>query len=208
MFRQKILSHCDLRNFAPGETIYAQGDKSGGLWGLADGTVGIELSGQHRDPTFAFLTNKGFWIGAPTLVMGAERQVGLVALRPSTLLHLPKSAFLAMTQQDPEVWRWLSVLPLLQNVLAFGVLEDLLIRDPRRRCAAILLRLAGCRGPLAVAEPEEVFATQEQLAEMINMSRTALGEVLRDFEAKGLILRRYGKMTVDRLLLEGVLSKV
>jgi DNA-binding FadR family transcriptional regulator len=66
--------------------------------------------------------------------------------------------------------------------------------------------LAGCRGPIAVADPEEIHVTQKQLAEMIAMSRTALGEVLRGFAAKGYITRTYGKLQVVRPALEGVLN--
>jgi CRP/FNR family transcriptional regulator, cyclic AMP receptor protein len=208
VFRDAVLSHSKLHSFAAGETIYAQGDIEAGLWGLASGTIGVELSGRHRDPRFAYFTGTGFWIGAHTLVMGPARQVGLVALRPSQMLHLPGTAFTTITQQQSDAWRWLAVLPLLQNALAFGILEDLLIRDPQRRCAAILLRLAGCRGPLAIAEPEDIFVTQEQLAEMINLSRTALGDVLRGFEKKGYISRRYGKLTIVNALLEDVVNGV
>ena len=205
-FREAVLSNCVLRDFAAGETIYAQGDRSGGLWGLAAGTIGVELAGDHRNPGFAYLTGRGFWIGAHPVVLGTDRQVGLVALRPSSLLHLPTASFLRLASEDPEAWRWLAVLPLMQTTLAFGVLDDLLIRDTRRRCAAVLLRLAGCRGPGAVSEPDDIHVTQEQLAEMLNMSRTALGEVLRWFEARGLISRRYGKLTIDNTKLETLLK--
>ena len=205
-FREAVLSHCVLRDFATGDTIYAQGDRSGGLWGLAAGTVGVEVSGDHRNPSFAYFTGRGFWIGAHPLVLGTDRQVGLVALRPSSLLYLPSPSFHRIASDDPEAWRWLAVLPLMQTTLAFGVLDDLLIRDTRRRCAAVLLRLAGCRGPGAVSEPDEIHVTQEQLAEMINMSRTALGEVLRWFEGRSLISRKYGKLTIDNQKLETLLK--
>lgn len=197
-FREEILAQSHLHRFSAGETIYAEGDPSDGLYGLVSGTLGVEFSGPTRPPAFAYLTGKGFWIGAHTLVFGPGRQVGLVALTSCHVLHLSGSAFHVIARRDPEAWRWLSVLPLMQNAVAFGVLEDLLIRDPKRRCAAILLRLAGCRGPFAGDTPEEVFVTQEVLAEMVNLSRTSLGDVLREFAAQGFISRRYGRITIDR----------
>lgn len=196
-FRDSILAHSHMRSFSAGETIYAEGDQSDGLWGLAAGMLAVEVSGPARSPSFAHLTGKGFWIGAHTLVFGPGRQVGLVALAPSHLLHLSGFEFHGIAGRNPDAWRWLSVLPLMQNALAFGILEDLLIRDPKRRCAAILLRLAGCRGPYKDDSPEEVFVTQEVLAEMVNLSRTSLGDVLRAFEAQGYISRRYGRIVID-----------
>lgn len=207
-FREAILSGTSLHHFAEGETIYAQGDRPAGVWGLAQGLVGIELSGQHRDPTYAFFASKGFWIGAHTLVMPGERQVGLVALRPSALLHLPAQTFHALSQTAPEAWRWLAVLPLLQNVIALGTLQDLMLRDPEKRVAAILLRLAGCRGPMASADPDDIFVTQEQLAEMISISRTALGRILRMLQAEGAIARQYGRISIDPPRLLDLLGEI
>ena len=39
---------------------------------------------------------------------------------------------------------------------------------------------------------------QEALAVIVNLSRTALGEMLRDFERQGAIARRYRRIRVDR----------
>ncbi len=197
-FREAILSQTRLRSFDAGETVYSEGEASDGLWGLAQGMIGLERAGERRAPSFALLSGPGFWIGAQTLVHGPGRQVGLVALRPCRMLSLSGAAFHAIAQKDAEAWRWLAALPLSQNAVAFGVLDDLLIRESDRRCAAVLLRLAGCRGPYAQETPEDIFATQEQLAEMCNLSRTSLGDVLRSFEKGGLILRRYGRITVQR----------
>ena len=197
-FRDAILSGSNLRSFSPGETIYPQGDPSDGLYGLAAGTLAVELSGSTRPPGFASLMGKGFWTGGHTLLLGPGRQVGLVAITNCHLLQLSRAAFHGIARRDPEAWRWLAVLPLMQNAAALGVLEDLLIRDPQGRCAMILLRLAGCRGPFSGDCPEEVFVTQEELAEIANLSRTSLGDVLRKFEAQGLISRRYGRITIDR----------
>lgn len=200
-FRDAVLSQTSLRSFGAGTTIYSEGDPSDGLWGLAEGTIGLELAGERRSPSFAYLSGRGFWIGAQTLIMGPGRQVGLVALRPCRMLYLSGAAFHAIAQKDAEAWRWLAALPLIQNAVAFGVLDDLLIRESDRRCAAILLRLAGCRGPFAQDEPDDIYATQEQLAEICNLSRTSLGEVLRAFDRQGFISRRYGRIVIDRAVL-------
>ncbi len=206
-FRDAILAQARLRSFPAGATVYAEGDPSDGLWGLASGMIGLELAGAKRSPSLAYLSGKGFWIGAHTLVMGPGRQIGIVALRPSHLLFVSGSAFHAIAQKDPEAWRWLAMLPLMQNAVAFGILDDLLISESDRRCAAILLRLAGCRGPFAQAEPDDIYVTQEQLGEMSNLSRTTVGDVLRTFEKQGFITRRYGRIVIDSSALARVVTQ-
>jgi hypothetical protein len=95
---------------------------------------------------------------------------------------LPGAAFHAITRQDPEAWRWLAVLALRRTTLVFGLLGDLLIRDTCTRCAAFApggVPRAPCSG-----RARRIFVTQEQLAKLDNISRTALGEVLHRFEAE------------------------
>jgi CRP-like cAMP-binding protein len=112
------------------------------------------------------------------------------------LLHLPIAEFEAIAAEDPQAWRWLAVLPIQQTVLATGVAEDLMIRDPRRRLLATLLRLAALRGPFAGTEPQDVMVSQEDLASIVNLSRTAVGLMLRALEAEGLVGRRYSRIRI------------
>ncbi len=50
-----------------------------------------------------------------------------------------------MLDADPAAWRWVAVLSLFTADLAGGVVADLLLRDPVKRTAALLLRLGGVR---------------------------------------------------------------
>jgi DNA-binding MarR family transcriptional regulator len=59
---------------------------------------------------------------------------------------------------------------------------------------AILLRLASSAGPAASPGGEEIAASQDELASIANLSRTAVGLMLRSFEASGLIERRYRRI--------------
>jgi CRP-like cAMP-binding protein len=199
-FRAAVLDGCGLRRFAAGQTIYSRGDPPGGLWGLAAGQIAIEAPSADLGSYIAYFAGPGYWIGAAPTITRDPRHVGIVAARPSVLLHLPIAEFEAIAAKDPEAWRWLAVLPIQQSLLATGVATDLMIRDPRCRLVAILLRLAGCREPLAAypPEPEEILISQEALAVIVNLSRTALGEMLRSLEREGRIARRYRRIQLDR----------
>jgi hypothetical protein len=112
------------------------------------------------------------------------------------LLHLPMAEFEGVAAADPHAWRWLAMLPAKQAILATGVAEDLMIRDPRRSLWAILLRLASRAEPGSPAEYEEIAASQDDLACIANLSRTAVGVMLRGFEADGMIERRYRRIRI------------
>lgn len=195
-FRDAILARSALRKVRRGEPVYRRGEPAGGLWGLVSGRLAIEVAPLDRGSLLGHFVGPGFWIGAAALVTGDPRQVGLIATRASTLLHLPMAEFEAIAAADPQAWRWLAVLPIQQAMLAIGIAEDLIIRDPRHRLLATLLRLAAQRGPRADAEPQDIAVSQENLAAIVNLSRTAVGLMLRAFEAEGLVERRYSSIRI------------
>lgn len=205
-FRDAVLDRCEPRRFRAGAPIYQTGDPPGGLWGLAAGRIAIEVPSIDRGVLIGHFAGPGYWIGAAPTVLRDQRRVGVVAVRSSVLLHLPIAEFEALAQKDSQAWRWLAVLPIQQSLLATGVASDLMIRDPRRRLVAILLRLAGCRGPSATLEPQDILASQEDLAGIVNLSRTSLGEMLRDLEPRGLIARRYRRIAIDAARMQSALG--
>ena len=103
-------------------------------------------------------------------------------------------AFLA---KRPEWWRHLIPPSLVYGDVAVTIAADLLIRDSERRCAAVLLRLGGCRfaGP-EDKESVEVSVTQNELAGAANLSRNSVGTMLQRLKARGLIELGYRGMTV------------
>ena len=195
-FRIAVLARSFPRKVRRGEAVYQRGDPAGGLWGLASGGIAIEVAPLDQGALLGHFAGPGYWIGAAPLVTGDPRQVGLIATRASLLLHLPIAEFEAIAAEEPQAWRWLAILPIQQTLLATGVAEDLMIRDPRRRLLATLLRLAALRGPFAGSEPRDIVVSQENLAAIVNLSRTAVGLMLRAFAAEDLIDQRYNRIRI------------
>ena len=191
-FREAVLAKCRVRSFERGDPVYKLDDPSGGLFGLASGRVALEIAPGMRSPYIAHFMRPGMWFGAAALLTGERRRVGIIATRPSVVLHLLASDFMELASDDPQAWRWLSLILLLNSNLAMSVCDDLMIRDPKERATAILLRLAGCatNGSEPV-EPLELDLTHEELAVMTNLSRSTVGALLRTYEAQGWITQSY-----------------
>ena len=143
-FRSDVLAKCHIRSFERGDAVYRLDDPPGGLFGLASGGIALEIAPGARSPYIAHFMRPGMWFGAAALLTGQPRRVGITATRSSVVLHLHATDFLAIASHEPEAWRWLSLILLLNNELAISVCDDLMIRDPKERATAILLRLAGC----------------------------------------------------------------
>lgn len=196
-FREAVLNRAIVRHFDKDQSLFVKGDSPGGIWGLVSGAIAIEVAPNQGETVFGHFAGPGFWIGAGPTITGRDRSIGVITRRPSVLLLLPSASFREIAAADPEAWRWLSILPLMQSVLAIGVAEDMMIRNSRNRLAAILLRLGGCRGPFASGEVQEITASQDEIATIANLSRTAVGSMVRTFEKDGLLTNRYRSIQID-----------
>jgi CRP/FNR family cyclic AMP-dependent transcriptional regulator len=187
-FSSRLLRDCKLLNFATGRPVYDIDDPPGGLYGLATGRVGVWIAPQERGPYLGHLMRPGHWFGVVSGAMRQPRAIGLRTVRPSQLLLLPMVKLDALVSEDAKAWRYFTALAEMNSSIAMAAVDDLLIRNPARRCAAVLLRLAGLRNPLDHAPAVgDVDVTQEELAHLCNLSRSSVGTALRKFQQSGLV---------------------
>lgn len=192
-FRDAVLRRCGLRRYRQGDAIYRAGDPPGGLYGLVEGGVGVELSPDHREPYIGTFARPGFWIGEGSLLTHGPRFIGIRATRDSLLAHLPITEWEAIVRSDPEAWRWVALLSLRSGLMAVAVVDALMTPGATGRLAAILLVLSG-QGPPDGATTIDV--SQEALARMANLSRSTTGRVLHDFETRRLIESAYRQIRI------------
>jgi CRP-like cAMP-binding protein len=99
-----------------------------------------------------------------------------------------------LAARDPELdpWRQFARLLVGESNLVTQAAMDLMIRDPRARCAAVVLRLSGIqRGGRSLDLQPEIDISQEELAAMCNLSRNAVGTILRNLAKAGVLEPRY-----------------
>jgi CRP/FNR family transcriptional regulator len=100
--------------------------------------------------------------------------------------------------RHPTLWRSLSVLVYGQLAAAVQGWVEAIGLAPRQRMIARLLAMSAA-GPLPLS--------QATLAEMVGVSRKAVNGWLGDLEARGLVVRGYGRIEVrDRVGLERMLA--
>ena len=111
----------------------------------------------------------------------------------SRVLLVPRAALQRLLAADPQWWHHLGQL-LAEKVRALFVsLEDMAILAAPQRVARRLLAMAHGHGMLApgIIRPT-IAVSQEQLGAMLSLTRQTISEVLREFEARGWLKRRYG----------------
>jgi CRP/FNR family transcriptional regulator, cyclic AMP receptor protein len=191
-FSSRLLRDCKLLSFAADQPVYDIDDPPGGLYGLVTGRVGVWIAPQERGPYLGHLMRPGHWFGVVSGAMRQARAIGLRTVRPSQLLLLPIVKLDALVSEDPKAWRYFTGLAEMNSSIAMAAVDDLLIRNPAQRCAAVLLRLAGLRNPVDhTPAVGDVDVTQEELAHLSNLSRSSVGTALRSFQQRGLVELSY-----------------
>jgi CRP/FNR family transcriptional regulator, cyclic AMP receptor protein len=196
-FTTAVLGRCQLKNFGPGEPVFRIEDPPGGIYGLVSGTIAVSIAPNEDGPYFAHLMTPGNWFGLGAAAKRQSRAITLTAARQSQLLLFPMTEIDSIVAKNPDAWRHLVSLALMNSDIAIGAVGDLLIRDPVKRCIATLLRLSGHRHSsqdIALSYNAEV--TQEELAHLSNLSRNATGSILRSMAKRGLLELSYRQIRV------------
>jgi CRP-like cAMP-binding protein len=198
-----VLEGCVTRVLPPQTPLQHVGDEPGGLWGLAEGAVAVEMAPGSRTPQKSFILQPPLWIGAGSLLSGRPRAVGLTTTRRSTVLLLPALRFRSLAEAHPELWRWVAIMEHGTSLIALAMADALMTREASDRVLAVLRCLCLHNAPRATAEgaappPQTVDLdlTQAELAVMANVSRSVLSPILQHLAAAGVLDLRRNRMRV------------
>jgi CRP/FNR family transcriptional regulator, cyclic AMP receptor protein len=196
-FQQAVLSRCGWREFSAGQPIYSASDVQTDPCGVVDGTVEIYSRYGAGDNPMLHLSHEGSWVGYGAAVRGQPLRVSVVARTTVLLASVPQRAMQDLLDERPEWWRFITGAALEYGDIAISGYADSLIQASDRRCASRLLRITGLLFPRR-SRPERpsVPVTQDELATLVNVSRTTLLQILRRFEERGLVQQAYRALTV------------
>lgn len=176
------------RQYRKGDSIFHKEDEGQSLFIVEDGAVRIYVpSVQGADLTLAIL-GPGDFFGDLSLLDGQPRSAGADAMDDTRALILERSDFMDLMRSRPEAA--LAVMSVVAQRLreTDEMASDLAFLDVGGRLAKKLLELASNHG---VRRDEgtllDVSITQEQLANMIGVTRESVNRNLASFRREGLI---------------------
>ena len=176
------------RVFEAGQFIYSSGDFSDGVYGLGSGSLELTFPLIPDEPVFLHLAEVGFWVGDAAELAGNPRMVSLSAASTSRLLHLSSQSIQKLLAAKPEYWP------------AFYRLSGINFRTLARLYAEALsltLRARVCRHLLRLSKaPQVVEVTQDDLAQLVGVTRGTLRRCLTELANLGAIEIRYRKLCV------------
>ena len=178
------------RRFGRGQAIFHKDDPGESLFIIEGGSVLIYLpSPQGADLTLAVL-GAGDFFGDLALLDGGPRSASATALEETETLALDRADFTAVLQSRPQ--SAMAVLAAVAQRLreADEMAGDLAFLDVGARLAKKLLELAGSHGvQRAEGTLLDLPLTQEELANMVGVTRESVNRHLSRWRRQGVIGR-------------------
>jgi CRP/FNR family transcriptional regulator, cyclic AMP receptor protein len=195
--RQSLLDAGTLHHFVDGELIFAFEQQQTCLWGVVSGSLRIFVAMSEQDPKLAHCAGPGFWFGEAPVITGQTRAMQAVAGGPATLCAIDRGSIGKLAGQSADLWREVASLCVLNQLAAIGAAEDLMMRSPRKRLVATLLRMSGWRHGFQAAPPlTAVPMTQLELAEVSSLSRSSAAAIMRELAERGLVRTEYRSIVI------------
>jgi len=186
--REALARSASRRRYRRGDIIFQKDDPGHSLFIVARGSVRIYLpSAQGADLTLAVLGASQFF-GDLSLLDGRPRSASAAALADTNVVILERGDFAALVRSRPEAA--MSVLAVVARRLreTDEMASDLAFLDVGGRLAKKLLDLAATNGIRRTdGVLVDLLLTQEELANMIGVTRESVNRNLSLFRRIGLI---------------------
>lgn len=182
------------RDCAAGSLVCRKGERVEHWIGVVEGLVKMaNVSAAGRPMSFTGIGTGG-WFGEGSLLKDEPRRYDIVALRDSRIAYMPRATFMALLDDSVAFNRFL-LLQLNERLGQFiGLVEHDRLLGPDARLARGLAALfnpqlyPGSRSTLPIS--------QEELGQLVGLSRQRVNQSLHVLEAAGLLRVEYGAVTV------------
>lgn len=196
--RHRLAALAPPRRFSDGQFVQQQGDAGDAFWAVIEGHVTVGRYAADGAFTVFGVLGPGDMFGELAFFTGVPRQVDAQATGAAVLVAVDRPLLRRLMQEDVG---WAE---LLLRSLGRQLAVALDIIDAERRLP-VAERLARLLAAMAADGPDgcSVRASQQQLADLLGVSRVTLGAALRTLAARGLVERGYRHIRVKGSLSPG-----
>lgn len=200
--RRDLLARGQGRAFAKGQIIQQRGDMAKEFWYIESGSVQIGRYGVDGRLTLFALLGTGETFGELAFMGEFPRTVDAIAGSDCRLIRIGDSELQSLMDSDPAVTRLLLKTMALTVQQAFNLIESSRSLSVPQRLAQALLQLCGDQ-----EDGADIMATQQDLADLVGVSRVSLGKALTRLQVAGLVAPGYGFVTIrDSAALREILA--
>ena len=190
--------------FKRGATIYSKGDPGNSLFAVISGTVKISVSSPDGRSAILNLIGAGDLFGEIAVLDGQARTADVIANTNCELYVIDRRDLLPFVRSQPELaMKFIEILCARLRWTSDQV-EQVIQQDLPGRLASALLGLTEKR-KLEPAASQTIAITQQEISEMVGMTRESINKQLRAWAARGWVRLEHGAVVVlDASALRGL----
>lgn len=180
------------RQFLPGQFLQHRGDQADGFWIIDKGQVKLGHQDAHGTMHVLFILGPGDSFGELACLGQFARVLDAEALGKVEMSWVSDKIMSEAMTGAPDVAR--EMLKILAKQLQEALDNLLVFRNmpAPKRLAQRLLAFVADREP-----PVKLAIKQQELAELIGVSRMTIASALSDLENLGLVTRHYGHLVIE-----------
>jgi CRP/FNR family transcriptional regulator, cyclic AMP receptor protein len=193
--QDSLMAAARLRRLTPGRALFRRGDPPCGLYAVLEGAIRIGSVSEQGKQTVLTRIELPYWFGEVSLFDGLPRTHDAFSETHTILLQVPQAALNSLLENQPQYWRHFALLMSQKLRLTFVHLEQQTLLPAPARVACRLLLIAEGYGEINHSR-RVIEVSQEQLAQMLSMSRQSTNKILKDLEAQGVLDISYGEIKI------------
>jgi|JI10StandDraft_1071094.scaffolds.fasta_scaffold91160_4 CRP-like cAMP-binding protein len=199
--QQALWQRAQLKPLHSKQRLFARGQAFDGIYAILDGMLRVSGYPTLGKEALLALVFPSQWFGEIALIDGLSRTHEVIAEQDSLLLWIPADALHDLLTTQPQYWRDLALLVTYKIRIMMQHLEETTVSSVETRLISRLVFMAQSVTPHA-GQPTRLQLSQEQLADLLAVSRQTTNQCLKHFEQKGWI--RLGYRCIDLLDLEAL----
>jgi CRP-like cAMP-binding protein len=195
--RARVESDTIVRPCPEGSLVCRKGESVEHWIGVVDGLVKMANVSADGKPTSFTGIASGGWFGEGSLLKEEPRRYDIVALRASLIAYMPRATFMRLLDASVAFNRFL-LIQLNERLSQFiAMVEHDRLLGPDARLAR---GLAGLFNPVLYPGVRPTLPiTQEEIGQLVGLSRQRVNQALKRLESEGLLRIEYGGVTVTDL---------
>jgi CRP-like cAMP-binding protein len=191
---------CPAADYAPGTTLFRQGEPVRTLHLIEDGFVKLTRAEASGHDVLIGLRAPGWLLGAAAALLDLPHPITAETVSPCTLRRLSTPDYLRLLRTDLQVAHWVQRMQARQTYEQVVLLGAFGALGARQRLERFLVRqLARDAVTLDDGRVQLVFKLKDyELAQAIGVSAEHLSRLFARLEADGLIARKKGRLLIPK----------
>lgn len=191
--RHDVLRRTVRRRFGRREVIFHEGDAGDAVHLVVTGHVALRVTTPRGDAALIDVVGPGAFLGELVLLADGPRAATALAIEPVETMSLHRNVFDELRQRSPAVQAALDQVLVDTIRRATAALTDALFLPAKER---LWRRVATVADTYLADSGAEVPLTQQEIAELVGLTRPTANRLLRDGEAAGAVRLGRGRFTI------------